>query len=355
MRSPDLRRARWSQLLSRFHARVVLLALAGSAALAVAAGFASARPAPIGTGVVVIDTTLAYQGGEAAGTGMVLTSSGEILTNNHLIRGATTIKIVVPGTGHSYAATVVGYSVSADVAVLQARGASNLKTVAVGNSSTLKIGQSVTAVGNAGGTGSLVSTSGTLTGLRRSITVSDDQGGTTSLTGLIETNAALESGDSGGPLLNTAGKVVGMDTAASVSGGFQQISTADGYAIPINKALTIAKRIDSGTASATVHVGATAYLGVVVVPADAAWRYGYTGSSSGAVIAGVASGGPAAKAGLTAGDTITALDGRAVSTSTALSTILLKEKPGVRVTVTYTDSTSASQTTTVTLASGPPQ
>lgn len=102
MRLPDLSRSRCAQLLWRFHTRVLLLAIAGFAAVAVAAGVAFARPAPIGTGIVIIDTNLAYQGGEAAGTGMVLTSSGEILTNNHVIRGATTIKIVIPGTGHSY-------------------------------------------------------------------------------------------------------------------------------------------------------------------------------------------------------------------------------------------------------------
>jgi len=156
-------------------------------------------------------------------------------------------------------------------------------------------------------------------------------------------------------LLNAAGKVVGVNTAASASVGFQQISSADSYAIPINRAVTIANRIESGTASATVHIGKTAYLGVVVITADEAWRYGYTGSSSGAVIAGLASAGPAAKAGLTVGDSITTLDGHAVFSPTALSTILLTERPGARVGVTYTDQTGTSHSATVTLASGPPQ
>ncbi len=146
----------------------------------VAAGFAFAQPrsTPIGTGVVVIDTNLAYQGGEAAGTGMVLAPSGEILTNNHVIRGATTIKVVVPGTGHSYTAKVIGYDVTDDVAVLQASAASNLKTVTLGTSSGLKIGQLVKAIGNAHGTGSLVKTVGQITGLSRTITVNDESGGT---------------------------------------------------------------------------------------------------------------------------------------------------------------------------------
>src|SRR4029079_3599597 len=108
---------------------------------------------PIGTGVVNVRTTLGYQQGAAAGTGIVLTSNGEVLTNNHVIRGATNIRGVVPGTGRTYQATVVGYAVSEDVAVLQLKGASNLRTVAVGNSSKLRVGQPVTATGNPAGAG----------------------------------------------------------------------------------------------------------------------------------------------------------------------------------------------------------
>ena len=112
--------------------RALTLASTALVAIGVVTGVALARTsaAPIGTGVVVIKTALAYQGGSAAGTGMVLTSSGEILTNNHVIRGATTIKVVVPRTSRTYTAKVVGYDVTDDVAVLQAVGASNLKTVA---------------------------------------------------------------------------------------------------------------------------------------------------------------------------------------------------------------------------------
>jgi S1-C subfamily serine protease len=306
------------------------------------------RSTAIGTGVVVIDTNLAYQNGEAAGTGMVLTSSGEILTNNHVIRGATTIKIVVPGTSHTYAARVVGYDVSADVAVLQARGAGNLKTVSLGNSSAIKVGQTVSATGNAGGTGTLSTTSGEITGIARAITVSDDQGGTESLSGLIETNSQLEPGDSGGPLLNAAGKVIGMDTAASVGyGRFQETASTDAYAIPINSALAIAQKIEAGNASATVHVGTTAFLGVDVAS---------NGSGSpGAIIAAVVSGGPAANAGLAAGDVIASIDGHAISSPAALGTTLLGEKAGARISATYVATTGASQTTTITLASGPPQ
>jgi S1-C subfamily serine protease len=332
--------------------RVVLLVVVGLLVASVAAGIALARGKgkPIGSGVVVIDTNLAYQGGAAAGTGMVLTSSGEVLTNNHVITGATTIKVVVPRTGHTYTARVLGYDRTADVALLQLQGASNLKTVSI-SSARLSVGATVTALGNAGGNGSITSATGTVTGLGRSITASDDTGGSARLTGLIETNAGVQAGDSGGPLVNSRGRVVGMDTAASSRFGFQGISTTAAYAIPIAKALTIAHAISSGKASATVHVGATAFLGIevqsVVTP-------GYV-SGSGALIAGVVSGGPAASAGLAAGDVITAINGHTVSSPAAVSALVLTKKPGAKITVVYVDQSGASHTASVTLGSGPAQ
>src|SRR5207248_556642 len=123
------------------------------------------------------------QGSAAAGTGMVLTSSGEVLTNNHVISGATTIKVVVPKTGRSYKARVIGYDRTADVAVLELQGASNLKTISTG-SAKLSVGATVTALGNAGGTGSITSATGTVTGLGKSITASDGAGDSEQLTGL---------------------------------------------------------------------------------------------------------------------------------------------------------------------------
>jgi len=351
MESQDTQRREGARLLRRLHLRIAVLAACVVVIAAVAASLAYAKTRtskPIGTGVVVINTNLAYEGGQAAGTGMVLTSSGEVLTNNHVIRGATTITIVIPGTGRSYSAKVVGYDVTDDVAVLQTTGASHLKTVVLGNSATAKLGQAVKAVGNAGGTGSLSSVTGAITGITKAITVSDDQGGSERLAGLIETNADLQAGDSGGPLLNAAGKVVGMDTAASVSGyGFQQIAASDGYAIPINKAIAIAKQIESGKASATIHVGTTAFLGVEVT------SNGYDGS--GALVAAVVPGSPAAVAGLVPGDVITTFAGRAISTPSGLTAVVMAEKPGTRAAVTYADQNGQSTTTTLTVGSGPPQ
>jgi S1-C subfamily serine protease len=340
----------------RLSARLALLVALGLAVASVAAGLALARTtaAPIGTGVVVINTNLAYQNSAAAGTGMVLTSSGEVLTNNHVISGATTIKVVVPKTGKTYAARVVGYDKSADVAVLQLQGASNLKTISA-SSAKLAVGAKVTAVGNAGGTGSITTATGTVTGLGRSITASDEQGSSEQLVGLIETNAGVQPGDSGGPLVDSRGQVVGMDTAASTGFGFQSVSATDAYAIPIAKALTIAHTISAGKASATVHIGATAFLGVQVESLDAA-GFGFgNASGSGALVAGVVSGGPAAAAGLAAGDVITSIDGRTVSSPTTISAVVLTKKPGTKIKVTYVDQSNTSHTTTVTLGTGPAQ
>jgi S1-C subfamily serine protease len=336
-----------TKVVRRLPRRVVLLVVVGLIAAAVGAVIAFARgtASPIGSGIVVIDTNLGYQGAAAAGTGMVLTSSGEVLTNNHVISGATTIKVVVPQTAHSYKARVLGYDRTADVALLKLQGASNLKTVST-SSAKLLVGANVTARGNAGGDGKITSATGTVTGLGKSITASDDSGVSEQLTGLIETNAGVQPGDSGGPLVNSKGQVVGMDTAASSRFGFQNVSATEAFAIPITKALTVAHAISAGKASATVHLGATAFLGIEV---DS------SASGSGALIASVVSGGPAASAGLSAGDVITAINGHTVSSAAAIPALVLAKKPGARITIAYDDQSGTGHTATVTLGSGPPQ
>jgi S1-C subfamily serine protease len=334
----------------RYRARTVLAVLIAVVVVAaVVAGFTRARTqaATVGSGVVVIETNLGYQGGQAAGTGMVLTSSGEILTNNHVIRGATDIKVVEPKTGQSYSAQVVGYDVNHDVALLQASGASNLKTISQGDAGSINPGQSVQAVGNAGGTGRLTFASGTVTNVDQAITVGDEQGDSPEhLSGLIETNAAVRPGDSGGPLLNSSGQVIGMDTAASASNDVAQTTTNDGYAIPINDAMSIVRQIESGNGSGSVHVGGTAFLGVESTPSS---------YSSGAEISAVVPGSAAEAAGLTAGDLILSVGGHTISTPQELSDIVLTQRPGASISAVYLDQAGATQTTNLTLASGPPR
>ena len=326
-----------------------IVAAAGTlvAALLLAQGGAAAVVNPT-AGIVVIETNLAYQNAAAAGTGMVLTSSGIVLTNNHVIKGATTVKVVIPSTHRSYTATVLGYDVTDDVALLQVNGAKNWKTVTLGNSSKARTGQPVTAIGNAGGTGVLTTATGRITALRQTITASDGAS-SEQLSGLIETNAALQPGDSGGPLEDATGHVLGMDTAAS-SGFVVQSQGNQAYAIPINKAVTIAKQIESGHSSSTVHLGTTAFLGVSVESPDQGGQAG-----SGALIADTVGGGPADQAGLVAGDVIVSFDGQTVDSPTTLGPLVLKHSPGDSVQVVYLDQFGQQQTVTVTLGSGPPQ
>ncbi len=307
---------------------VALAAIGSGAAIAATRESAS----PIGTGVVVINTNLRLEDTSAAGTGMVLTSSGRILTNNHVIAGATTIRVVVPNTTHRYAARVVGYDIADDVAVLQLRSATNLSTVTIGSSATLTVGASVTAIGNSGGTGRLIAARGRVIRLRRSITVESDSGERHRLTGVIETDAPVRPGDSGGPLLDSAGRVVGMDTAAAFGG--------HAYAIPIATAARVTKQIVAGKASTRVHVGATAFLGIQV---------------QGTTVADVVPGSPAQAAGLKPGDVIISIGGKRVTGAAGITLALLAHKPGQVVTVVYTDETGTSRAARVRLATGPPQ
>src|SRR5580700_1659147 len=170
-------------------------------------------------GLVDVKATLGYQQATSLGTGIVLTSNGEILTNNHVINGATAVSVTDIGNGKTYKATVVGYDESHDIAVLQLSGASGLTTATTGDSNSVGVGNSVVALGNAGGTGGTPSVAaGSVTALNQSITASDASSGSSEqLTGLIETNANIQPGDSGGPLVNSHGQVIGIDTAASTN------------------------------------------------------------------------------------------------------------------------------------------
>jgi S1-C subfamily serine protease len=313
---------------------------------------ASSLAAEVDPGLVDVNVTLGYQGDEAAGTGMVLTSDGEVLTNNHVIDGATSISVTDLGNGRTYGAQVVGYDRTADVAVLQLESASGLRTVSVGSSSNVTVGEAVAGIGNAGGTGGTPSLAeGTITGLDQSITATDQESGTTeTLSGLLQTDADIEAGDSGGPLVDASGQVIGMDTAGSSgSSGFGATSGTEAYAIPIDTAVALARQVEAGNASTTVHVGSTAMLGVEVLAAASST------SASGAVVAGVEAGTPAATAGLAEGDVITSIGGVPVNSSDTLAAALLAHHPGDSVAVGWDDGSGASHSATVTLAQGPPQ
>ena len=348
----------------------------------------AAVAAEVSPGLVDVNTVLGYEGARAAGTGIVLTSDGEILTNHHVIEGATEISVTAVATGKVYKASVVGYDESHDIAVLQLQDASGLETAKIGDSSKVQVGDQVVGVGNAGGDGGEPShTAGQVTGLNEAITATDESGSDPeNLTGLIETDADIVAGYSGGPLVNSEGEVIGVDTAGSSSNGsgnngpgqtaYQSaagtasaVLTADGfgpgngpgdgsgqsdgqgqnqesqgYAVPINQAMEIADQIEAGNDSSTVHIGASAMLGISVANVSGV---------QGAVVNDVIADGKADEAGLSAGDVITEFGGKTVDSPDTLSTLLDQHHPGDKVSVTWVDQSGEKHTATIELITGP--
>jgi S1-C subfamily serine protease len=317
-------------------------------------------------GIVDVDSTLKYNDATAEGTGMVISSSGLVLTNNHVINEATSVTATLVESGRTYTAQVVGYDSTDDVALLQLQGASGLKTVTIGNSSAVKVGDSVLALGNAGGRGGLPSTAeGVISALNQTIQASDqDSDSSETLHGMLQTNAGIEEGDSGGPLVNSSGAVIGMDTAATTSGtsGLGTSEGTIGFAIPINHAESIATQIAAGHASATVHIGLAGFLGINVADASQPSQCNPSGSgaggfgnytapvSSGALVCNVFPGTPAAAAGLNSGDVITEIDGRTVSSADSLTSLMAGDHPGDQLSVVYVDTSGGKHDTTVTLS-----
>jgi S1-C subfamily serine protease len=333
-------------------------------------------------GVVIIDTTLRYNSERAAGTGMVINASGLVLTNNHVIEDSTSITATVPATGRTYQATVLGYDKSGDIALIRLQGASGLATVPVGNSSSVKAGGAVVALGNAGGQNAVTVVAGQVTALNQTITASEEAGSTSSETlhGMIQVNADIVAGDSGGPLAGPGG-VIGMDTAGNDAGYQQQ---AVGFAIPVNTALSVARQIAAGRASSAVAIGYPPFLGIFVgtgsdsSPQDQAQQgqqqYGPGGSAacsasnaglgapsaiapvaSGVLVDGTICGGPAAQAGLAGGAVITAVNGQPVGSPDQLSTVLARYRPGDTISVTWVSPAGQRTTSSIRLNAGPPQ
>ena len=333
---------------------------------------ASPASAEESTGVVLIDTELGYENAEAAGTGIVLSKDGLVLTNNHVIADSTKIAVTVATTGKTYEASVVGSDSTKDVAVLRLKDASNLQPATIDEDS-VDVGDDVTAVGNSEGQGQLQAADGTVTDLGASVTTTA-QGTEDSETlgDMIEVQAYIVSGDSGGALLDDQGEVVGMNTAAS-----SDAPVVTGFAIPIETALTTAESIIDGQQTSTNTIGYPAFLGIGVQqdsqstqsgqgsqsiqPGDGnsnsqSGQSGQSGSTSqaeGAVVAGVYENTPAAEAGLTAGDTITQIGSTQITDGTALSSAIAEHKPGDTVSMSWTDADGQSHTAEVTLTEGP--
>ncbi|HRA75099.1 MAG TPA: trypsin-like peptidase domain-containing protein [Propionicimonas sp.] len=286
------------------------------------------------TGVVLIETVVDYGSGAAAGTGLVLDSSGIVITNHHVVEGSTAIEVTDPATDQTWTAEVVGYDATTDVAVLELVDASGLATVET-DSATVDDGQPVTAVGNSEGGGVLTAAQGEVTDPDTDITVQADDGSEQDLTDLIEVAAQVVSGDSGGALLDGDGEVIGMTVAASSD-------DSSGYAIPIATVLAIADQVLDGDASGAVTLGYGAALGVQLA----------TGSGE-LLVAGVVADGAAAKAGVTAGSVITSIDGTAVSTYDEVTGVLSRLAAGERARITWLDADGTKHSATATLGRAP--
>lgn len=308
----------------------------------------------VSPGIVDINTVLSNgsrSSGEAAGTGMVLTSSGEVLTNHHVVEQASSIKVTVPSSSRTYTARVLGVDTSADVALLQLQGASNLATVTLADSSNVTTGEPVVAIGNAlGQGGSPRVTSGEVTALDQSITASAGPNDSEDLTGLIQSNAPISPGDSGGALANASGQVIGMITAGA-AGRLNRTTSRIGFAVPSSTALDVVNRILSGQTNSTTILGDAGFLGVGAQPLDSVTA-GRLGLSSGVVVTSVSSGSPADQAGIRQGVVITQIEGTTINSTNDLRQAIKSHHPGERIKVTWVDQ-SGTHSATATLISGP--
>jgi S1-C subfamily serine protease len=350
----------------------------------------------VAPGLVIINTTLQYNSENAAATGMVINPDGLVLTNNHVIEDSTSITART-ANGHQYQAKVLGYDVTGDIALIQLQGAQGLQTVPLGHSASVKAGDPVVAMGNADGQNAIVPATGQVTALHQTITAGDQGGSVSSETlhNMIETNASIVSGDSGGPLADSAGQVIGMDTAGS-DGGFAVQQSSAGYAIPIETALAVAQQIGQGQASSTVTIGYPPFMGIYIgqgansnPKAQAGQQNGSFGGNgyggfggngsggngnqscdnsdrnlapvenianvnSGTLIVGTICGSPAAAVGMTAGSVITAVNGQAIGSPESLTGVVSKFRPGDTISVTWVSPSGQQRTSIIKLTAGPP-
>jgi S1-C subfamily serine protease len=312
----------------------------------------AATVAQIDSAVVDINADTAGGQGEVAGTGMIITSNGEVLTNNHVIDDTVNIRAQIDGAGTVYQVKVIGYDASDDVALVQLVGASGLPTIPIGNSSALTAGDAITVLGNALGKGGTpAEVTGTVSDLDQQITASDDSSDTETLTGMIEVNAAIEPGDSGGPEINSAGKVIGMTTAGQTSGNpGREAASTTGFAIPINKAMTIISEIRAGSGP-NIHIGYAALLGVEVSTAEPVSQpdCATSAAKTGAWVSGVEPNSPASGTGLAACGRITGIGGVAVTNQNDLHNAMEGFVAGQTVTLTWMDSSALTHSATITL------
>jgi putative serine protease PepD len=316
----------------------------GQPAASLPAGSVEQVAAKVVPSVVKLETAMGRQSEE--GSGIVLSSDGLILTNNHVVAaganggqpGGASTATVTFNDGRTAPFTVVGTDPSSDIAVVRAQGVSGLTPITIGSSSNLKVGQDVVAVGSPLGLEGTV-TSGIVSALNRPVAAGGDAGDQNSVLDAIQTDAAINPGNSGGALVNMNGELVGINSAIASLGDTsspqaQSGNIGLGFAIPADQAKRIADElIQTGTAT---H----ASLGVQV---------GNDATVNGAKIMEVVSGGAAAQAGLPNGAVVTKLDDRVIGSADALVAAVRSKAPGDTVALTYSDPSGASKTVQVTL------
>lgn len=269
-------------------------------------------------------------GSASAGTGIIVSENGYILTNKHVVEGSSDISVVT-NDGNSYDnVEIITTDPLSDIAILKISNAKGLKAAELGDSKALNIGQQVIAIGNALGEYDGTVTSGIISGIGRTVNASSDDGATKeTLTDMIQTDAAINSGNSGGPLVNAQSQVVGVNTAvASEAQGI-------GFAIPISSVKGILKSIAEG------KTPNRAYLGANYISVNPQVQKAYNlNVSKGALIKNrngksVISGSPAQKAGLKDGDIITKIDDIEISKNISLGSLIGEKSAGDKVKITY--------------------
>ncbi|MBF0660553.1 trypsin-like peptidase domain-containing protein [Rhodococcus sp. (in: high G+C Gram-positive bacteria)] len=304
----------------------------------------AARTVPV---VVTIDASRGWTG--TSGTGIVLTPDGTVLTNHHVVSGATDITAVSAATGLIYDVDVIGYDSARDIAVLQLGTANGLPAAPVADALP-PAGTPVTAFGNADGGGVVIAAPGTVIAADRSVMVRDStEGSRKRLTGMLQTDTPIRPGDSGGPLVDHYGAVVGVNTAGAIEREQQEPSESapEAYAVPIAEALAVVEQVRTGVGTDTVHVGPTPRLGLGVTTARA------DGADRGAEVLWVSFDTPAYRAGLEAGDVVVSFGGDTVSSTTDLEQRLRTRKPGDTVRIEWLDGDGRSRTADVVLEDGP--
>ncbi len=316
------------------------------------------------SGVVTISAVDGYSGDRLSATGVVVDREGEVLTNNHVVEGATSIMVQLGGVGRSYPAVVVGEAPSRDIAVLTVAGAGGFQPLPMAGSEELQPGSAIVVVGNQG-PGAPLASSGEVVGLGMRLAATDPvTEAPEDLVGMIEMDVPVQPGDSGGPVLDASGQVVGMTTAGEeIADGLVPADAA--YAIPIAAALAVAAQIEGGRPGPGLVLGAPAFLGVEaqtyttvveagpppVVALLSDWQ---PQPASGAIVLRVVRGSPAAAAGMRAGDVIVRLATIRVDSLESLATGLEDLHPGSRVEVCWVDPTGNPAYAIVDLAAGPP-